>query len=345
MGLASHQKSAPRETRPIRTTLSEFEQLQLAREVIATEGAAISKLARNLPVDFHDAAELIFRCRGSVIVTGMGKAGWIGQKISASFASTGTCSHFLHPAEAIHGDLGRVGERDLVLILSNSGETDEVLHLLPTFRKLAVPIIAITGKEKSTLTNHSSLVLNYGIVNEAGHLGLAPSTTTSLMLALGDALALVVSRMKEFSANDFARFHPGGALGKRLSQVDDMMRPIDVCRVATETESIRDVYKRFSGETRRSGVILIVNDRGALTGIFTDSDLARLLERDQEDRFQQPICQVMTSQPVVIRSGERCSVAVETLACRNISELPVIDSAGCPIGLIDITDVVSFLPS
>jgi arabinose-5-phosphate isomerase len=345
MGSASHHRSASAETRSNRTRLSEFEQLDLARDVIAAEGAAISKLARNLPLDFHDAAELIYRCCGSVIVTGMGKAGWIGQKISASFASTGTCSHFLHPAEAIHGDLGRVGERDLILILSNSGETDEVLHLLPTFRKLGVPIIAITGKEKSTLSRHSTLVLNYGIVHEAGHLGLAPSTTTSLMLALGDALALVVSRMKEFSANDFARFHPGGALGKRLSQVDDLMRPIDVCRTARESESVRDVYKRFSGETRRSGVILVVNEQGKLTGLFTDSDLARLLERNQENRFNQPISSVMTCQPVVIRSGERCSVAVETLACRNLSELPVIDSRGCPLGLIDITDVVSFLPS
>jgi len=344
MELASHRRSAITETHAPRT-FNEFEQLRFGREVIAAEAVALTKLAKKLPLDFHDATEMIFRCQGSIIVTGMGKAGWIGQKISASFASTGTCSHFLHPAEAIHGDLGRVGFQDLILVLSNSGETDEVLHLLPTFRKLGVPIIAITGKEKSTLTRHSTLVLNYGIVSEAGHLGLAPSTTTALMLALGDALALVVSKMKEFSANDFARFHPGGALGKRLSQVDDLMRPIDVCRVANETESVRDVYKRFSGVSRRSGVILVVNANGTLTGLFTDSDLARLLERDQENRFSQPLASVMTTQPVVIRSGERCSVAVETLACRNLSELPVIDQNGRPIGLIDITDVVSFLPS
>lgn len=324
--------------------MTEFEQLRFAKDVIAAEGTALTRLSQKLPVDFHDAAESIFRCNGAVIVTGMGKAGWIGQKISASFASTGTCSHFLHPAEAIHGDLGRVGKQDIVLVLSNSGETDEILHLLPTFRKLQVPIIAITGKEKSTLGRSSSLVLNYGIVQEAGHLGLAPSTTTALMLAMGDALALVVSKMKEFSANDFARFHPGGALGKRLSVVDEIMRPIDVCRVAEKSESVREVYKRFSGVSRRSGVILVVDEKGMLSGLFTDSDLARLLERNKEDKFGMPICEVMTQQPVVIQSGARSSEAIETLACRNISELPVVDATGKPIGLLDITDVVSFLP-
>ncbi len=329
----------------LRKNLTEFEQLRLAQEVIAVEANALQRLSKNLPADFHDAAELIARCEGAVIVTGMGKAGWIGQKISASFASTGTCSHFLHPAEAIHGDLGRVGSRDTVLVFSNSGETDEILHLLPTFKKMQVPIIAVTGKSQSTLVANSEFLLNYGHLEEAGHLGLAPSTSTTAMLALGDALALVVSKIKEFSAADFARFHPGGALGKQLSTVDQIMRPIENCRLADEDESVRAVYLKFASPSRRAGVILVADQLGRLTGLFTDSDLARLLEHGRENQFDLPISQVMTCQPVTIQQGQTTMLAVETMACRNLSELPVIDQFGKPVGLIDITDVISFSPS
>lgn len=329
----------------IARSLTEFEQLRMAKEIITSEASALDRLAKNLPLDFHDAAERIVRCEGSVIVTGMGKAGWIGQKISASFASTGTCSHFLHPAEAIHGDLGRVGTHDVVLAFSNSGETGEILHLLPTFRKIGASVISVTAREQSTLASNSDLILNYGVTTEAGHLGLAPSTSTTTMLALGDALVLVVSRMKNFATADFARYHPGGALGKRLSAVDEIMRPIEQCRIAQETETVREVYIRFSGRQRRAGVVLVTNQDGVLTGLFTDSDLARLLEVQAEIKFDQPICEVMTKQPVTVRSGQKTMLAVETLACRNLSELPVIDAGGVPVGLIDITDVLSFLPS
>ena len=325
--------------------LTEFEQLRFAQEVIAAEAHALDRLAKRLPADFSAAAELICRCSGAVIVTGMGKAGWIGQKISASLASTGTCSHFLHPAEAIHGDLGRLAKNDLVLAFSNSGETSEILHLLPTFRKLGVAVIAVTGRSRSTLVAQSELVLDYALTGEAGHLGLAPSTSTTLMLAIGDALALVVSRMKNFTTADFAKFHPGGALGKRLSIVDEIMRPLKDCRIANEWETVREVYIRYSGRSRRAGVVLVTDPEGVLTGLFTDSDLARLLERQQENQFDQPICDVMTKTPVTIRSGQTTMFAVETLACRNLSELPVIDLGGAPVGLVDITDVLSFLPS
>jgi arabinose-5-phosphate isomerase len=326
-------------------SMTAFEQLRFASEIIRHEASALETLAKNLPDDFHQVAELIVNCEGSVIVTGMGKAGWIGQKISASLASTGTCSHFLHPAEAIHGDLGRVGKNDIVLAFSNSGETSEILHLLPTIRNLDVPLIAVTGKSRSSLVSHSDFVLCYGQITEAGHLGLAPSTSTALMLAIGDALSLVVSRMKNFAATDFARFHPGGSLGKKLSCVDEIMRPIAECRVARETETVRDVYIRLSGRSRRAGVVLVTNTEGVLTGLFTDSDLARLLERQQENQFDQPIFDVMTQNPVTIRTGQRTMFAVETLACRNLSELPVIDAIGHPLGLIDITDVLAFFPN
>jgi len=320
--------------------LTKFEQLRIATNVIREEASALNDLARNLPDDFCEAVQLIVDCKGVVIVTGVGKAGWIGQKISASFASTGTRSHFLHPAEAIHGDLGRLGENDVVLVFSNSGETNEIAKILPTFSKMETPIIAVTAKLKSTLASYCSAVLNYGKFPEACHLGLAPTTSTTLMLALGDALTLTVSKIKNFQPADFAKFHPGGSLGKQLSIVDKVMRPLEQCRVANESETVRAIYIRHSGHDRRAGVVLVTNQSGQLTGIFTDSDLARLLERQQDDLFDRPISEVMTQSPITVNSGTKTMVAIETLACRNLSELPVVNGFGKVLGLLDITDIV-----
>lgn len=322
--------------------MNPFEQLKYATEVIQTEAKALENLARNLPLDFCDAVELILRCHGAVIVTGVGKAGWIGQKVSASLASTGTPSHFLHPAEAFHGDLGRVGPNDVILVFSNSGETSEVIQLLPSFEKFGTPVIAVSGKRESTLASSAAAVLCYGKTAEACHLGLAPTTTTALMLAIGDALTLTVSKMREFRATDFAKFHPGGALGKKLSFVEDVMRPISECRLAEETETVRQVYVRSGGTARRAGVVLITDQSGKLTGLFTDSDLARLLSRQRDNQFDLPIRDVMTQSPITIKAGSKTMVAIETLACRNLSELPVVDESGKAIGLVDITDVVSY---
>ncbi len=332
--------------------LTKFERLRIASDIIAQEASALSKLSKRIPDDFCDAVDLISSCGGVVIVTGVGKAGWIGQKVSASLASTGTRSHFMHPAEAIHGDLGRIGPDDMVLVFSNSGETNEIVTLLPTFSKFKTPIVAVTATLQSTLASYSTAVLDYGKSPEACHLGLAPTTSTALMLALGDALAISVSRVKQFQPNDFAKFHPGGSLGKQLSIVDEVMRPIDRCRVANEKETVREVYIRHSGKDRRAGVVLIVcgesslngTATGILTGIFTDSDLARLLERQQDELFDQPIGSVMTKSPITISSGSKTMLAIETLACRNLSELPVVNRRGIAIGLVDITDVVNVTP-
>ncbi|QEG23506.1 KpsF/GutQ family sugar-phosphate isomerase [Mariniblastus fucicola] len=319
-----------------------FERIQYASQVIAQQTEAVDRLGKQLPAEFDLAIELMLGCRGSVIVTGMGKAGWIGQKVCASLASTGTRSHFLHPAEAIHGDLGRIGPEDLVLAFSNSGETSEVVTLLPSIKKFSVPLIAVTANRNSTLSKQADLVLDYGKTCESGHLGLAPSTTTTLMLVLGDAIALTLSHERKFQPQDFARFHPGGSLGRRLSLVEEIMRPIEQCRVAVEDETVRSIYIRSKSESRRSGAVMVVaRESGKLAGVFTDSDLARLLEREQDSQFDQSIAEVMTHGPVTVTRGTRLEVAIETLACRNISELPVVDSGGVPIGLIDITDVVS----
>ena len=308
--------------------------------MILRESDALKTLASNLPADLQAAVELILACQGSVIVTGIGKAGWIGQKISASLCSTGTRSHFLHAAEAVHGDFGRVGADDVMLVLSNSGETPEIVRLLPTLAQFETPVISITAGLDSTLAKHSRAILNYGKLTEACPLGLAPSTSTTLMLALGDALTLLLSRIREFRSIDFARFHPGGALGKKLSKVDDVMRPIERCRVAMEHETIRDIYVRYSGQQRRAGMVMVTDDSGQLTGVFTDSDLARLLERKQDNQFDSPIRDVMTRQPKTIDSGSKTMLAVETLACHNLSELPVVNPRGRAIGLVDVTDLV-----
>ena len=321
-----------------------FDILRQGRDIIAAEAEALQSLSQNLPISFYDAVQLICGCEGAVIVTGVGKAGWIGQKISASLASLGTVSHFVNPSEAYHGDLGRIGKHDVVIALSNSGETSELSQILPRINQFDVPLVAITAKSNSTLAKHSDVVLDYGKMSEACFLGLAPSTTTTVMLALGDALGLVVARCRDFQPQDFAKFHPGGSLGKQLSNVDEMMRSLADCRIALESETIREVYVRYSGKGRRVGVVLVVDDAGKLSGLFTDSDLARLLERQQDNFFDRPISAVMTADPITVPTGTKTLIAVETLACRNLSELPVVDTDDRPIGLLDITDVISMMP-
>jgi arabinose-5-phosphate isomerase len=301
-------------------------------------------IAERLDGSFCQAVELVRTLRGCVIVTGIGKAGMIGQKLTATFASTGARSHFLHPAEAFHGDLGRVHSDDVVLALSQSGETNEVLQLLPALKQFGVKLIAVTASAQSTLGRAADVVLPLGRLEEACSLGLAPSTSTAAMLALGDALALVVSRLKGFRAEDFARFHPGGALGLKLSAVDDHMRPLAQCRAAGANQTIRQVLVTSTRPGRRSGAIMLLDGDGRLVGLFTDSDLARLIERRSDAALDGPVGAVMAKSPTTVLSGDRMSVAIEILSERKFSELPVVDKHGRPLGMIDVTDVVGMLP-
>ncbi len=325
-------------------TLSPFEQLRFARQVILTESRALARVADRLGGEFCQAVELVFACRGNVIVCGMGKAGLIGQKIMATLASTGTPSHCLHPAEAVHGDLGRVRRNDLLLILSQSGETEEIVRLLPSLAELGVPIVAITGRAQSTLGRTATVVLEIGFVAEADALGLAPSSSTTAMLAIGDALALVTSQIRNLNAEDFARFHPAGSLGRKLAKVEHHMRPLEQCRVAGDWKTVREVFVELSVPGRRTGAIMLVGADGGLTGIFTDSDLARLFERRRDAELDRPIRRLMTSHPLSIALGSRMTEAVAILAGRKISELPVVDGDGRPVGLIDVTDVLGLFP-
>jgi arabinose-5-phosphate isomerase len=330
--------------RPTIQAQSDLETLRFGREVVAVEARAVAALAEQLDGSFCEAVDLLRSTRGCVIVTGIGKAGLIGQKLTATFASTGARAHFLHPAEAFHGDLGRVHAEDVVLALSQSGETSEVLQLLPALKQFGVKLIAMTASAKSTLGRAADVVLPLGRLEEACSLGLAPSTSTTVMLALGDALALVVSRLRGFKPEDFARFHPGGALGLKLSAVDDHMRPIAECRTARANQTIREVLVTSTRPGRRSGAIMLIDTTGRLVGLFTDSDLARLVERRNDAALDAPIGEVMSRSPTTVCSGDRMTIAIEILTERKFSELPVVDAQGRPVGMIDVTDVVGMLP-
>ncbi|MDP1562129.1 MAG: KpsF/GutQ family sugar-phosphate isomerase [Pirellulaceae bacterium] len=324
---------------------TDLEYLQAAREVLTQEQSALQHLIQHLPLAFADAVRALLECQGAVLVSGIGKAGWIGQKISASLASTGTVSHFVHPSEAVHGDFGRIGDRDLLLILSNSGNTPEINQLLPTLSRRGIPMIAITSTEDSELARAARIVLAYGKHPEACHLNLAPSTSTTLMLALGDALCLVTARRRNWTAYDFSQHHPGGSLGLKLSNVEEIMRPLTQCRVAAQERTVREVFVQVSSAARRTGAVLLVDPSGKLAGLFTDSDLAKLLEQQRDGSLDRPISEVMTRRPYQVTVGTKTTNAVQMLARHNISELPVVNAAGEPRGIIDITDVLNLMPT
>ena len=313
------------------------------REILRAEGTAILQAAERLDAAFGRAVRLIEGCTGSVVVTGIGKAGLVARKISATLASTGTPSHFLHPAEAMHGDLGALRRDDIVLALSQSGETEEITRLLPHVAARGIRIIALTGSAQSTLGRAADVVVPTGPVREACPLGLAPSTSTSLLLSLGDSLALVTSALRQFTHEEFAVRHPGGSLGRQLMLVEDVMRPLAQCRTARADDTVRAVFARPL-PARRTGAVMILDGAGMLAGIFTDSDLARLFERRNDAALDAPIGDVMTSQPTTVLSGTRLRDAVALLEARRLSELPVVDAAGHVTGLLDIVGLVGMVP-
>ena len=324
---------------------SPFEQLREGRDIVRQEAEALADIAKRLDATFCSAVDMIAGCTGSVIVCGMGKAGLIGQKVAATLSSTGTRSHFLHPAEAVHGDLGCLHSEDVMLALSNSGETEELVQILPALDRLGVRIIAVTSTDRNTLAQHAAVTIRYGQVQEACPWGLAPSTSTTAMLAIGDALALVVSRINGFTPQQFAVFHPAGSLGRRLKSVAEIMRPLDQLRVSPQTATVREVFTGMAMPGRRSGASILVDEQGRLQGLFTDSDLARLLERRQDQLFDRPISEVMTRSPLCVKSDDTFEQVVDLLSERKISELPVVDDADRPVGMIDITDVIGWLPT
>jgi arabinose-5-phosphate isomerase len=324
---------------------TEAEGLAFAREVLRIEAQALERVRDRLGLSIARAAELIYRCPGSVIVTGMGKAGLVGQKLAATLASTGTRAFPLHPAEAVHGDLGRIRADDVVIALSQSGETDEVLRLIPALRRLGATLVALTERAGSSLGQAADLCIVLGPIEEACPLGLAPSASTTALMAVGDALALLVLRMRDFRAEDFALYHPAGSLGRKLLRVEEVMRTGAMIRRAQAGETVRAVFVRLAGPRRRSGAILIEDEDQRLLGIFTDSDLARLFEKRREAELDRPIGEVMTPDPVQIHVGGTLADAVELIKARKISELPVVDRGGYLVGLIDVTDLIGLVPA
>jgi len=324
---------------------SHVEQLRDARAVIEQEAGALTKFSRSLDADFCAAVETCFQCQGSVVVVGIGKAGLIGRKIAATFSSMGTPAQFLHPSEAVHGDLGCLHSEDVVLALSNSGETEEICRLLPILCRMQIPVVAITAVATSTLGSQADVVIQLGRLREAGSHALAPTTSTIFMLDLGDALALVLSQLKGFTPREFAQFHPGGSLGQRLKKVRDVMRPTGQVRIDSQKATTRDVFVNLSQPGRRSGAVMLVDSEGRLSGLFTDSDLARLLEQRREFKLDRPISEVMTPHPLTIQADRMLSEAIGILSDTKVSELPVVDAADRPIGLIDITDVIGLMPA
>lgn len=315
-----------------------------ARELLATEAAALEHMQRTLDDDFVRAVRLIAACTGRVIATGIGKAGIIARKISATLASTGTPSDFLHPVEALHGDLGRVTRADVVLALSNSGTTAELLRLLDPLAGLGVQTIAITAHLDSPLGRHAHVCLDYGHVTEACPLGLAPTTSTTVMLALGDALAMAVLKERNFSPEEFARFHPAGNLGRTLTKVGEVMRRGEALPLVSTGTGLVAAVEVMTSTPGRPGAVVVADADGRFAGFYTDGDLRRnLLAARAQGSFElmhRPIDEFMTRHPITIGPDALVGDALRVLRERKIDQLAVIDDARRPVGLLDIQDLL-----
>ena len=303
----------------------------------------MANVAAHLDAGFERAVELLATCRGTVIVGGIGKSGIIAQKISATLASTGTPSHFLHPSEAMHGDLGRIRSEDVVVLLSYSGNTDDVLALAAVLRQDSVPIVAICSRPGSHLARLANATLCVGDVTEACPHNLAPTASTTAMLALGDALALAVSRRRNFSADDFRKRHPGGTLGRLLMPVTDAMRLSagENLPLISESLTIGELVEQTSTGGRRVGATLLIGGDGALAGILTDADIVKLIARHGAAALSERVCDVMTRRPKALADTSLVRDAVQMVREHRIDEIPIVDAAGRPVGLIDVQDLIA----
>jgi arabinose-5-phosphate isomerase len=319
-------------------TFDAAQAIRLAQETFEIEAAAVDGLRRSVGPSFARAVEMILAVRGRVVVMGMGKSGHIGRKIAATLASTGTPAMFVHPAEASHGDLGMITPADLVLAISNSGESGELTSILPVLKRQGVPLVAITGGSQSSLARHADATLDSGVAKEACPLNLAPTASTTAQLAMGDALAVALLDARGFKAEDFARSHPGGALGRKLlTHVGDVMRAgPDVPRVTGDTD--------FSGLMREMsrkglGASAIVDDAGRPVGIFTDGDLRRLLEQGVDLRAMRAR-DLMHPGPRTIREDALAAEAVDLMEQYRITSVLVVDAEGCLSGALNTNDLM-----
>ncbi|HEU5360643.1 MAG TPA: KpsF/GutQ family sugar-phosphate isomerase [Candidatus Deferrimicrobiaceae bacterium] len=310
-----------------------------ASRVLSIEAEAITGIRERLDENFSRAIDLLLDAPGKVILTGVGKSGLIGRKIAATFASTGTPAFFLHPAEGIHGDIGMVRKGDIVIALSNSGETEEIVRLLPVFKRLGLSLIALTGSPNSTLARHADVTLDAGVREEACPLGLAPTASTTAALALGDALAVVLFEEKGFSLEDFALLHPGGALGHRLQKVEDVMHRGEEIPLVLQETPLKDAL--FTISSKRLGVTGVVNGDGDLLGVITDGDVRRAMARGV-DLFLTKAGEIMTRNPKRVSSSDLAAAALRKMEEFAITSLFVFDENDpeALVGIVHIHDLL-----
>ena len=307
--------------------------------MLRKEAQAILAAADRLGDPFAEAVHLLMRCRGRVAVTGMGKAGLIGNKIQATLSSTATAAFFLHPVEALHGDLGMIQPQDVVIALSRSGETQELIELLPSLKRMGCSVILVTARPRSRCAKLADWVLDIGDTSEACPLGLAPSSSTAAMLAVGDALALTVMELKDVQPDQYAAYHPGGTLGRSLMKVGEIMRTGADCPTIPLDGTLQDYYEAIEAAPQRAGAAVIVDGDGRLRGIFTHGDLARLRPTGEPRVIR--MADIMTSPCKSARVTDRVADALRAMRKPRIDELPVIDAADRVVGMIDIQDLIA----
>lgn len=315
--------------------------IEEVRKVLKEEADAITNIGRNAGKEYVEAVEAIYNCKGKVVVTGIGKSGLIGKKIASTLASTGTPAFFMHASEGLHGDIGMINKEDVAISISNSGESEEVLKLIPVFKRLGIKIITITNNPQSNLAKHSDIILDLNVKKEADPLNLAPTTTTTATLAVGDAIAVSLLKKRKFKSEDFAMLHPAGSLGKKLLlKVDDVMHKGEDNPIINEEENMKNTIIEMT--SKRLGAINVVNKAGILTGIITDGDLRRVLEKYGAGIFSKKAREIMTGSPIRIQSGRLGTEAIHIMEDRpsQIMVLPVVDKENKPVGMVRIHDLI-----
>ncbi len=311
--------------------------LESARRVLRIEAEALTELAQRLDANFDRAVEMLLACKGRVVVIGMGKSGLIGRKIAATFSSTGTPSAFLHPAEALHGDLGMLMRDDVVMAVSYGGETEEIIALLETIKRLGLPMIALTGNTKSTIAAASDVALDVSVKEEACSLNLAPTASTTVAMAMGDALAVSLLDRRGFSPDDFAALHPGGRLGKKLLRVENLMHSGDAMPRVLASAKMPDVIYEIS--KKKLGMTTVVDVEGRLAGILTDGDLRRLMQQRGAATLELVVGDCMNRAPQTLAPGELAGSALRLMEDRHITSVIVVDAAKKPVGVVHLHDL------
>lgn len=314
--------------------------LAYGKSVLRAEARAIESVASRLGKSFDVAVNMLARCKGRLVVTGIGKPGFIAQKLSATLASVGVPSLYLHPAEAAHGDIGRVARGDIVLALSNSGATEELIELLVPLRRLKVPVVALTGDGASPLGRGADVVIDIGAIDEACPIGLVPTASSAALHAVSDALAMALARAREFTPEQYAHFHPGGKLGRSVMRVSELMRTGERNPRVRASTPLSDVVVVMTHTPGRPGAALVVDAKNKLLGLFTDGDLRRLVKQGRLD-FETPVSKVMARQPRFVRPNDFARVAANLMRETRVDQLPVLDAEGRAVGLLDVQDLLA----